>query len=297
MSKKILRTIVLALLVVSLLAGPVLAVAEQTSGAGTVTASALNLRAEPSTSAESKALIYWGSPVVVLGQTGDWYKVNYKGTVGYVYSQYINFSQSLDADFGMNGVISGTDVRLRAEASTSSAILGHYNSGASFKVIGVSGEWIKVSTAAGVVGNIHSAYLDCAAASTGATAPSGSTGSQIVATARQYLGVPYVWGGMSPYGFDCSGLVNYVYKAHGYSLHRVAQDIYTYDGVHVDKSDLQPGDIVCFGYSAWSIGHVGIYIGDGRFIHSPSSGSYVSITSLDSGYYSNRLIGAKRIIG
>ena len=102
-----------------------------------------------------------------------------------------------------------------------------------------------------------------------------SVGEQIVATAMKYLGVPYVWGGTTPYGFDCSGLVQYVYAENGISIPRVT---YTQQAAATPVSfdDLQPGDLVFWGYSAY---HVGIYIGNGQYIHSPSPGKSVCIQS------------------
>lgn len=102
-----------------------------------------------------------------------------------------------------------------------------------------------------------------------------SIGEQIVETAMKYIGVPYVWGGTSPSGFDCSGLVQYVYAENGISIPRVT---YTQQAAAtpVSFSDLQPGDLVFWGGSAY---HVGIYIGDGKYIHSPAPGQSVCIQS------------------
>ena len=187
-------------------------------------------------------------------------------------------------------------VRLRAEASTSSAVLGYYNSGAEFDVIGISGEWVKVSTPTGGVGYIHSNYINCTSSTNVPVSNYNGKGDQMMATAKQYLGCPYVWAGNGPYSFDCSGFVNYVYNYYGYSLHRVAQDIYSYDGTYVDKSALQAGDIICFGYGPWSITHVGMYIGSGQFIHASSGSGCVVITNLSDNYYTRMYVGAKRII-
>jgi cell wall-associated NlpC family hydrolase len=102
--------------------------------------------------------------------------------------------------------------------------------------------------------------------------------------ARRYLGVPYVWGGASPRGFDCSGLVMYVYAQLGISLPHSAAMQYGY-GVKVARSALQPGDLVFFGSSAASIHHVGIYAGGGTMIDAPYTGAVVRYDSLSSDCY------------
>ena len=110
------------------------------------------------------------------------------------------------------------------------------------------------------------------------------------------MGAPYVYGGMSPSGFDCSGFVNYVYKLCGYSMSRVASSIYNNNGTYVEKANLQIGDLVFFASNSSSIGHVGIYIGNGQFIHASSSRSRGVIHStLLEGYYNRYFVGGIHI--
>jgi len=115
----------------------------------------------------------------------------------------------------------------------------------------------------------------------------------VAATALLYLGVPYVWGGETPNGFDCSGLVYYVFKKHGINLYRTSKEQFVDRlnlGSPVSKENLRPGDLVFFGSP---IHHVGIYIGDGYFVHAPRTGDVVRITPLsDRGDYA----GARRYI-
>jgi peptidoglycan DL-endopeptidase CwlO len=119
-------------------------------------------------------------------------------------------------------------------------------------------------------------------------APAAKYGG-VVGIAMQYLGTPYVYGGSSPSGFDCSGFVMYVYAQVGVSLPHNAAAQYGY-GTPVDRSQLQPGDLVFFN----GLGHNGIYIGGGSFIHSPHTGDVVKISSL-SGWYSSTWVGARRL--
>ena len=125
----------------------------------------------------------------------------------------------------------------------------------------------------------------------------GSTGDSMVQTAMLYQGYSYRWGGMSPStGFDCSGFVNYICKQYGVSLHRVAQEIYSYDGVSVSKSELRPGDILCFGYGPYNITHVGLYAGNGQMIHASTYSTGVILSDINSNYYTRMYVGAKRVI-
>ena len=120
--------------------------------------------------------------------------------------------------------------------------------------------------------------------------PSAPGHPEAASIALRYLGVPYVFGGASPStGFDCSGLVMYVYAQLGISLPHYAAAQYGY-GVPVPRADLQPGDLVFFD----GLGHVGIYIGDNQLVDAPHTGAVVSIESL-SGWYAANYVGARRI--
>jgi peptidoglycan DL-endopeptidase CwlO len=111
----------------------------------------------------------------------------------------------------------------------------------------------------------------------------------VVGIAMHYLGTPYVWGGASPSGFDCSGFVMYVFAQIGVSLPHSSYAQYGY-GSPVSRGDLQPGDLVFFD----GLGHVGIYIGGGSFIHAPHTGDVVKISSM-SGWYASTFVGGRRL--
>jgi peptidoglycan DL-endopeptidase CwlO len=125
--------------------------------------------------------------------------------------------------------------------------------------------------------------------SSGSSAPPPATHSSVVSIALQYLGVPYVWGGASPSGFDCSGLTMYAYAKVGVYLPHNAAMQYGM-GSAVSQSQLAPGDLVFFS----GLSHVGMYIGGGRFVHAPHTGDVVKISSLSESWYAATYVGARR---
>jgi cell wall-associated NlpC family hydrolase len=120
-----------------------------------------------------------------------------------------------------------------------------------------------------------------------------NTGEQIVHISKQLIGSPYRYGGESPSGFDCSGLVSYIYRELGISVPRSSRQLHK-QSHKVSLGSLQPGDLVFFAISKNKISHVGIYASEKQFIHAPSSGKRVSMASLDNPYWEKRLIGAGR---
>ena len=238
-------------------------------GYGKVSGSSVNLRSGPSTSYKSVSVASKGSKAYIVGISDGWYKVIYGTKVCYIRSDYLQL----------------TEVPYENRSSS--------NSPKFFK----GGKSTGVSVSAGALNGTTGSSSDKESASfgTGSQDTGSVSGSQIVATAKKYLGTPYKWGGTTPSGFDCSGFVYYVLRSNGIKASRTIATMYK-QGTPVKKSELKPGDIVFFqGTYKSGLSHVGIYVGDGKFIHSPHSGEVVSYANLYSDYYVNHYYGACRM--
>jgi mannosyl-glycoprotein endo-beta-N-acetylglucosaminidase len=279
----------------------------QTTQAGYINGTSVRLRSGANTSSQILGVYDTGTEMTITGSNGNWYAVSYNGMNGYVCKDYMVTTKpgsSAPAPTTTEGYVKGNSVRLRSGPGTGYSILGGYNNGTPLTITGTSGDWTAV-TINGLKGYMSSVYVTTTKPAAPSANPSvassdtpttNPTGQLVVETAKKYLGYPYVYGGMSPSGFDCSGFVGYVYKQCGYSLKRVASDIYYNNGTSVSKANLQPGDLVFFSNSSSSLGHVGLYIGGNQFIHASTSTVGVIISDLTSTYYINHYVGAKRII-
>lgn len=281
-------------------------VTSTTGTAGTVKcSSSVNLRSEANTSSSILAELKNGTAVTVISTANGWCKVTYSGKTGYIKQDYVSTtgsaSNNTSASTGTAAVVKcSSTVNFRSSASTSSTILGELKNGTAVTVLSTSNGWSKVSYT-GKAGYISADYLVTASSGTAIT-PSNNAASVSISAKRQsvlnyaaqFLGVPYVYGGSTPSGFDCSGFTSYVFKNTVGSIPRVAQA--QYDATtRVSRDDLLPGDLVFFGSSTSSISHVGIYVGSNQFIHAPSTGDVVKYSSL-TGSYATRYQGAGRVI-
>ena len=281
-------------------------VTSTTGTAGTVKcSSSVNLRSEANTSSSILAELKNGTAVTVVSTANGWCKVNCSGKTGYIKQDYVSTtgsaSNNTSASTGTAAVVKcSSTVNFRSAASTSSTVLGELKNGTAVTVLSTSNGWSKVSYA-GKAGYISADYLVTASSGTAIT-PSNNAASVSISAKRQsvlnyaaqFLGVPYVYGGSTPSGFDCSGFTSYVFKNTVGSIPRVAQA--QYDATtRVSRDDLLPGDLVFFGSSTSSISHVGIYVGSNQFIHAPNTGDVVKYSSL-TGSYATRYQGAGRVI-
>lgn len=271
-------------------------------GAATVTASVLNIRSGPGTDYSRVGLVTKDSRLVVLEKTTDtWFKVNYNGVEGYVHSDYLKNVLKAE-NFNATGTLTSDTVRVRSGPSTDDSVLGTVSKGTTVPVIGINNGWYKVKTS-DYTGYIRSDLMKITGAASSSAAPAltassnASVGQKIADLAKSFVGYRYVYGEESPSkGFDCSGLVYYCYGQFGYKLERRASLQYAKHGTSVSKSELQAGDLVFFSSSGGGVTHVGIYLGDGDFVHASTSKTGVIISSLNSAYYTRVWYGAKRIV-
>lgn len=216
----------------------------------------VNVRKQPNTSSEVITNLSRNDEVTVISEENNWCKVKVDGKEGYIAKKYLS-----DKKLEITNRSMETE-RTKNEDTTSTAN-SKENSDTNNNVILNSNE---------------------------------TKGSEVVAYAKQFLGVRYISGGTTPSGFDCSGFTSYVYKHFNYSISRTAAT-QAKNGREIQKSELQLGDLVIFRNSAnTSIGHVGIYIGGNSFIHASSPGDVVKITSLSDSYYLKRYVTARRIL-
>ena len=256
---------------------------------GTVTSdTGLNVRSEANTGASVLATLDYGTQVDVLETSADgsWHQISYNGVTGYVVGDYLKVTE--EKLYGQ--VVSGP-LNIRSGPGTDYDTVGSLSTGEVVEIeelIGGMGGWYKI--AEGYVSSHYVAQVDAA------TAASAGKGSQMAQFALQYVGCPYVYGGASPSGFDCSGFVTYVAKNFGFSVNRTASAQMD-NGVSVSRSQVQPGDLVFFnnGNSSKRATHVGIYIGGGQFVHASTSTTGVIVSDLNSSYYSSTFVGARRL--
>ena len=272
----------------------------------------LNVRKGPSTSYAKIGKLANGSKVNVIATSGGWSKINYGSTVGYVSNDYL-----VNEGHTNNESTAGTTKYVKANGglnvrkgpSTSYAKVGKLANGSQVKVISTSNGWSKIESG-NINGYVSDQYLTANKPSTGGSDNTGSNNvgsdastsnqaSQVVSFARAQKGKKYSWGAQGPNSFDCSGFTYYVYKnSVGITLPRVSS-AQGNAGVAVSKSNLQPGDLVFFDTSGPNNGvitHVGIYAGNNMLIHASSGKGVVVETSMDTSYWQNAFVKARRVL-
>lgn len=287
---------------------------------GVISGTGVRMRSGPGTGYDILKTLDKNAVVELTAVDGDWYRISYDSQRGYVSAQYVT---RYDSASGLNGAgkVTADVLNIRSAPKAGSTSLGTASYGAIVAVTGIENGWFAVSYN-GVSGYVASQYVyvcSPAAADTSAPdeptetpaedtaetptetpaeTPSSSVSSgDVVSIAQQYLGTPYVYGGASPSGFDCSGFTMYVFAQVGIKLPHGATSQLSY-GTAVSRSELQPGDLVFFQDYGAVASHVGIYIGGDQFIHASSSSGNsrcVTTSSLSESYYANHYLTARRV--
>lgn len=317
LSKRIVSLVLTIFLFISIFSVTASAASRQLkTGVAFVSANSLRLRSSASTSSTTLDYASKGEVVVLLGKSGQWYKVIYNLQVGYMHSNYLNAATKENAELGY-GNVNGSGVNVRSGPGTGYAVLAQAGINDKVYIIGINETWFKVIYGS-QIGYIRSDYVDLTeipyeneastktplfyvgGKSTGVTPSAAALNgtvsvstSKIISTAKQYIGVPYLWGGITPNGFDCSGYVQYVFNQCGITLPRTVAQQWTV-GISISKSNLREGDLVFFKTGS-AVSHMGIYIGNNQFIHASTSKGVV-ISSLSNTYWSNCYYGARRVI-
>ncbi|CAN5753705.1 hypothetical protein BH23CHL2_BH23CHL2_02440 [soil metagenome] len=272
----------------------------------------------------------------IYGEDGaEWWNVEYEGILGYSMGFYFSSDApggaaaaaaepAVEADPGLgvwsgaNAAVTNTNgegVNLRYDWGYNAGVATWLAEGSVVWVIegpvwaGDGSPWFQVD-AAGIIGWVHGNFLiyteEALAAEVGVAVaepepitPAVSAdpaGDAIVAEALRYVGLPYVWGGTGPSGFDCSGFLHYVLsQTFGYEFTRTLE-VQAVSGQHVDPANLVPGDLVFFQNTyTWGLSHAGIYIGDGQFVHAGSERTGVTISSMWDDYWGSRYYTARRV--
>ncbi|MBR4172878.1 MAG: C40 family peptidase [Clostridia bacterium] len=281
----------------------------------------VNVRSEANEESVILSAVAESEPIIVLDEYDGWCKVyfgeNYD--IGYIKSEYVAIGDMVARSEinakrnkriaaivkdGKIKVSSGVvDVKLMPDAESETIVT--LANGANCKIVSGGSNWTKIIVSAtneiGYVKTENVVQVVTQTKSKGGKA-TGTTksatvvgnGSKLVEQAAKYLGVKYVYGGSSPSGFDCSGLVQYCCRQLGVSVNRTASAQYS-NGVYVSRDNLKPGDLIFFSRGG-RISHVVIYAGNGMVIHAPHTGKTVSYQSLSSICSYSHYVGARRVM-
>lgn len=300
---KLVRSLVAAGLVLTTCTG----VAFASIGSATVTADSLRLRSEAGTGSETLDIAPKGAEVVVEQDAGDgWYKVTYGDKAGYMSGEWLRITLAdgtvIEAEptppaeepEQQRGLITADVLNVRAEPSTDSEKVGSLKAGMVVDIVSDLGDgWYQIES-----GYIFAEYVTLVGAD---YEGSSQLGAAAAAMAKSLLGCRYVSGGRGPSSFDCSGLMYYIYKQLGHPIARGSSSQYYNSGYFVSTDAMQPGDLIFFFDRRFDSSggtlpttHVGMYVGDGQFIHASTTSYKVQYDSIY-GYYAPYIVGAKRI--
>lgn len=276
---------------------------ETDAGSSLVSSEEANLFDAPTVMGGVIATLKNGQSVKVIYPVDDWYYVETSEGKGYVHYKTLSATKSVNptnltgsaatASKKKYAVITTDILNVRQEPSTNSAKTDKVYRNNTFEILGESGDWVSIKTANGSTGYLHKDYISISEEVPTITEAS-DLGMQIVNYAKQFVGNRYVWGGNSlTKGVDCSGFTQQVMKKFGINIYRTSSQQIK-NGPRVAKSDLQPGDLVFFGWKG-RINHVALYMGDNMIIHANNPKTGIIINALDDKRM-RPYIGAARVI-
>ncbi|MBU3099671.1 MULTISPECIES: SH3 domain-containing protein [Clostridium] len=300
---------------------------------GQITATTLNVRSGAGSNYPLTGSIKLGSKVTILGTLNGFYKIIYNGKTSYISTLYVKVISSTSTPTatatvtpavippakptGVGNIIASDFLNVRKTASldNKATIIGSLKPNQMIDIYGTQDNFYKIKYS-GQWGYIYKPYVSMVNETSsspsyianGQQPTTTATGNNIVTYANTFLGTPYLWGGATPAtlsatgkyisgGFDCSGFVLYVYKHYGITLPRTTMDQINV-GTPIDIDNLKNGDLVFFTTNTSSpseVSHIGIYIGNNKFIHCPKPGDVVKISEL-TGYYKDNFVIGKRVI-
>jgi len=273
-------------------------------GNATVTADSLRMRSEANTSSSTLTMAPKGSEVTVEEDVGNgWYKVTYGGQTGFMSGDWLTVSLAdgtvLPAAEGtepeqQRGLVTASVLNVRSGPSTDYGKAGSLRAGTVVDIVADLGNgWYQIES-----GYVSAEYVTLVGAD---YEGSSSLGASAAAMARSLLGKRYSSGAAGPNAFDCSGFTYYIYKQLGHPIARGSSSQYYNSGYFVSTSAMQPGDLIFFFDRRFDSSggtlpttHVGMYVGNGQFIHASTNSYRVQYDSIY-GYYGSRIVGAKRI--
>lgn len=274
---------------------------------------ALNVRKGPSTDYSIAGTVKEGTQLEYISTCSNgWYKVKYKGSTRYISNDYsklktISGTSNKNTDsIKKVGKVTSTRLNVRKGPGTNYSIKNTMKKGSVVGIIkAYNNGWTKVKLSNSSTGYVFSDYMKTYSGDSGdikvtytktsTTSTSNKKIDTVISTLKAQVGKPYVYGAAGPNSFDCSGLTYYCYKKAGIYLNRGSRDQAS-NGKYVSKSNLKPGDLIFFNSGTNTIRHVGMYVGNNKFIHSPSPGKTVRYESLSTSYYVKGYVTARRII-
>jgi len=217
------------------------------------------MRSGPGTSYSKVGSVPASATLTITGKENGWYKTSYSGVTGYVSGDYVIFTPVSETPVETTPTTPPAEAKPEPPAQTTPETSGSTN--------------------------------------TGTVNSSTDLGTQVVAYAKKFLGIPYVYGANGPSAYDCSSFTQAVYKKFGYSLNRSAAGQYS-NGTAIELSQVKPGDLLvwrAYGSSSTAT-HVGIYIGNDMYIHASSTGGCITINNMNYGSSVRYLVGVRRIV-